>query len=62
MRSIDEAFTEEHALEAVLLGPVGLDVPVPRVVGEVLGHGLIGVEPYLAEVKAAVGEQGSIVP
>ncbi len=51
-RSVAEAFAEEHPLKAVLLAPVGLGVPMPRVVGEVLGHGLVGVEPYLAEVKA----------
>src|SRR6266704_3784048 len=49
----DAAFAEEDSLEAVLLGPVGLDVPVAWVVSEVLGHGFVGVELYLAEVKVA---------
>jgi hypothetical protein len=32
---------------------MGLGVPVPRIVGQVLGHGLVGVEPHLAEAMAA---------
>ena len=31
-----DGFTEEHPAKAVLLGPVGLGIPVPGVVGEVL--------------------------
>ena len=38
-----EALAEEHPPEAVLLGTVSPGVPVPRVVGEVLGHALVGV-------------------
>lgn len=38
-------------MEAVLLSPVGLGVPVPRVVGQVLGRSRIDVEPYLWRVK-----------
>ena len=37
----------------VTLGPVGLDVPMPGVVTEVLGHGCVGVEPDFAEMEAA---------
>src|SRR5215472_1835252 len=48
-----QAFAEEDAAEAVLLGPVGLGVPVPGVVRQVLGHRLVGVEPYLGQAKAA---------
>ena len=48
---VGDPFAEEDTVEAVLLGSVGLGVPVPRVVGQVLGHGRIGVERYLWHVK-----------
>nr|WP_205862440.1 alpha/beta hydrolase-fold protein [Planosporangium thailandense] len=48
-----DGFPEEHAPEAVLLCPMGLDVPASGVVGEVLGHRLIGVEPHLAHTLPA---------
>src|SRR5215831_14632345 len=48
-----QRFAEVHTAEAVLLGPVGLDVPTPGVVVEVFGHGLVGVEPDLAEMETA---------
>ena len=47
-----EGFTEEDPVEAVLLGPVGLGIPVPLVIRQVLGHRRIGVEPYLGQAKA----------
>src|SRR5579875_1872826 len=40
---------EEHPPEAMLPAAAGLGVPVPGVVGNVLGHRLVGVEPDLAE-------------
>jgi hypothetical protein len=36
-----------------LLGPVGLDVPMARIVSEVLSHRFIGVKAHLTEMKAA---------
>jgi hypothetical protein len=48
-----EGFTEEHPAESVLLRPVGLGVSMPGVVGKVLGHGLVGVQPDLAETQTA---------
>src|ERR1700722_5556493 len=45
-------FAEEDAVEAVLVGPVRLDVSAPRVVGEVLGHRRVGVEADLAQAQA----------
>ena len=47
-------FAEVHTAEAVLLGAVGLGVPVPGVVAEVLGHGFVGLEPDFAEMEAGV--------
>ncbi len=38
-------------MEVVLPGPVGLGISVPSVAGEVFGHGLVGVEPDLAETQ-----------
>lgn len=57
-RSGVHPFAEEDTVEAVLLGSVGLGVPMLGVVGQVLGHRRIGVEPYLWHVKGAVLGQG----
>ena len=50
-RSGVHLFAEEDTVEAVVLGPVGLGVPVPWVVGQVLGHRRTGVQPYLWHAK-----------
>jgi hypothetical protein len=55
---VSTPFAEEDTVEAVLLGSVGLGVPMLGVVGQVLGHRRIGVEPYLWHVKGAVLGQG----
>ena len=59
-RSCVHPFAEEDTVEAGLLGPVGLGVPVLGVVGQVFGHRRMGVEPYLWHVKGtgAVFGQG----
>src|SRR5580693_3711277 len=48
-----DGLAEEHPVESVLLALVGLGVPMARVVGEILGHGLVGVQPDLAKTQAA---------
>ena len=47
------ALRKKTRRKAVVLGPVGLGVSMPGVVGEILGHRLIGVEPDLAEAQLA---------
>src|SRR5262249_57217953 len=50
-RSGVHTFAEKDTVEPVLVGPVGLGVPVPQVVGQVLGHRRVGVEAYLRHVQ-----------
>src|SRR5260370_1439275 len=50
-RQAGEALAEENAPEPVLLGPVRLCVAVPRVIGQVLGHRLVHVEPNLVAAE-----------
>ena len=52
-RLMGDGFAKEDPAEAILLGLVGLGVSVPPVVGEVVGHGLIGVEPHLTHTMVA---------
>src|ERR1700722_20690185 len=46
-----EPLGEEHPVVSVLLRPVGQDVAVPGIVGLVLGHRLVGVEPSLGQTQ-----------